>query len=54
VPDFTLQVKPDLGIRIGAEILAAARDAVGLVSGVMGGTGQARARQSRSRALQKR
>src|SRR3954463_15494503 len=45
---FTLQVKPDLGIRIGAEILAAVGDAVGLMSGLMGGTGQ-RGRGNRGR-----
>src|SRR3954447_16309716 len=41
-PGFTLQIEPDLGIRIGAEILAAARDAVRLVSGMMGGARQRR------------
>src|SRR4051795_11328286 len=45
---FTLQVEPDLGIRIGAEILAAAGDAVGLVRRLMGGTGQ-RGRGNRGR-----
>src|SRR4051812_42052010 len=45
---FTLQVKPDLGIRVGAEILAAVGDAVGLMSGLMGGTGQ-RGRGNRGR-----